>query len=212
MGRELDLIALPTKCSLLQQVDQHLIDAELLSLVPGYLRQRRLQRRRVPGFAQGDPDFERLVDAVEELVTANPRIEHRYCELERRFEWLEWLLVHCAGDDGERKWAEQALRGEAPLSPTARSTQGFLIRSTSAPQAGLISQWLQGLTVDQLRRHYDPDAMADADLYKWGQIYNADQPDSPESLFQVIAQDFTALRQFYRDVTAHAETVLAVMD
>lgn len=212
MGQELDLIALPTNCSLLQQVDQQLIDAELLSLVPGYLRQRRLQQRRVRGFTQGDPDFERLVDAVEELIAANPKIEHRYCELDRRFEWLEWLLVRSATGDGEQKWAEQALRGEAPLSPTARSTQGFLIRATSARQAGLISQWLQGLTVDQLRQHYDPDAMADADLYKWNQVYNADQTDSPEDLFKIIAEDFTALRQFYRDVAAHAETVLAVMD
>lgn len=212
MGRELDLIALPTRCSLLEQVEQHVIDSELLSLVPGYLRQRRLQQRRVPGFTQGDPDFERLVDAVEELVAANPMIEQRYCELDRRFEWLEWLLVRSASDAREQQWAEQALRGEAPLSPTARSTQGFLIRSTSAHQAGLISQWLQGLTVDQLRRHYDPDAMADADLYKWDQVYNRDETDQPAALFNVIAEDFTALRQFYRDVTAHAETVLAVMD
>lgn len=212
MGRELDLIALPPHCLLLQQFDQQLIGAELLSLVPGYLRQRRSQRRRVRGFTQGDPDYERLVDAVETMIASSPAIEQRYCELDRRFEWLEWLLVRSASDEQEQNWAATAIRGTAPLSPTARSTQGFLIRTTSAPQAGLISQWLQGLTVDQLRRHYDPDAMADADLYKWGQIYNRDETNQPAALFNVIAEDFTALRQFYRDVSNHAETILAVMD
>lgn len=206
MGWELELNAIPPQCSLLDLVVRNAIDAELLTFVRLYFRLRRERGARVNEFSHGSADYERFVDALEEMIARHAGIEYRCCDLERRFDWLRWLLVRCARNGEEERIATQAITGEAPISPSARSTQGFEIRMTSPGQCELIHLWLEELVAQDLRRNYDPSTMIRASLYKWG------QPTDPEETFGWIHDDFTSLRRFYRDVSVNSEAVLVVTD
>jgi hypothetical protein len=60
--------------------------------------------------------------------------------------------------------------------------------------------------VADLEKHFDPPAMGWENLYKWNSRTDL------EFAFNLIAQDFDALQKFYREVAAHSEAVLVVVD
>ena len=124
MGWEIEITAITPHCELLRRVNDNEIDAELLTFVRTYLRLRREQGSRVNTFARGDKDYEIFVDALEQLVINKPGIENRYCDLDRRFDWLKWLLTQSSPPQ-DAQLAEIAIHGESLLTPTARSVQGF---------------------------------------------------------------------------------------
>jgi len=206
MGFEVELNALPADCSLLAAVHDNRIDAELLTFVRTYFRLRRRQRRRVEEFIAGSGEYKALVDALEELVVLHPGIEDRHCDLERRFEWLKWLLIECVHDEEEKQFAQETILGELRIFPESKSIQGFPIRWTSHGRAELIHIWLSGLTVADLKSKFDPERMYSDQLYKWGQSKDY------EASFQLITEDFDALRKFYREVTELSESVLVIKD
>ena len=202
MGWEVELNGIPTECALVERVLGQEIDAEMLSFVRTYFRMRRGCASRVESFAQGDPEAELFVDALEALVADHPGIEHRHCRLARRFDWLKWLLIQCADD---APLAVTAIDGESLIMPSARSTQGFPIRWTLPETCTRVERWLSGVERSHLHAAYDPVCMESAGLYKWG---NQD----PDEAFQWIMDDFNALKRFYGDVCRHGEAVLVVKD
>lgn len=206
MGWEVELNAIPSHCTLLELIYGKAISAELLTFVRTYFRLRRRQGGRVEEFAQGSAEYQQFVDALEEMIASHPGIEQRCCDLDRRYEWLKWLMIQCATNDEEKKIATEAISGEVQIAPDAVSTQGFPIRITSPAKVELIAVWLDELSSARLRRQFDPDKMRKAGLYKWG------PPAAPAETFKVIAEDFGALRAFYRQVSAHSESVLIITD
>jgi hypothetical protein len=205
MGWEVTLNAISPQSNLLRLVNSNELSPELLTFVGHYFRLRREQGSRVNRFAQGDRDYETFVDALEQLVSDRPKIETRYCELDRRFEWLQWLLTQSSKPQ-DSSLAKTAIRGESWITPTARSVQGFPICLTSPATCELVNIWLSEMDRSLLRSHYDPIAMNAAHLYKWG------QSGDPKDAFEWIIEDFNSLQQFYRDVVANSEAVLVVTD
>lgn len=206
MGWELELNALPSKCTLLESVTNSDIDAEYLSFVRLYFRLRREQQSRINKFPYGEAEYKQFVDALEELVETHPGIENRYCDLDRRFDWIKWLLMRCALDEEEESLAVTAITGQSNVLPSARSTQGFPIRWTPADKCELIHIWLSRITEEDIKSKYEPVLMQYAHLYKWQQRSDAD-----EALGWIVT-DFTALKRFYEDVVDHSEAVLVVTD
>jgi hypothetical protein len=136
----------------------------------------------------------------------NTRASERFCDLDRRFEWLEWLLVRCIRTEDDRSLAVAAVRGDAQILPGAVSGQGFPIRWTLPDRCVLIHRWFELLTIRDLRAPYNPVAMEQDQLYKWH------VPHDPDEVFGLIAEDFTALQRLYREVTACSEAVLVNKD
>ncbi|MCU0552358.1 MAG: YfbM family protein [Leptolyngbya sp. Prado105] len=204
MGWEVELNAISPECKLLQLVSSNKLDPELLSFVRSYFRLRRKQGSRVDSFISGYKDYEILVDALEQLVSDHPGIETRCCDLDRRFEWLTWLLTQSFSVQ-DAPLAEIAIRGEALVTPTARSVQGFPIRWTSPATCERISIWLSGMNRPLLRSKYDPISMSAAHLYKW-------HHNDPEVAFEWMIEDFNSLQRLYRAVVSNSEAVLVVTD
>lgn len=205
MGWEVELNAIPADCELIAAVKRQEIDAELLICVRGYFRLRRKHSCRVDSYTQGDPDYEILVDYLERIMVDHPDIQYRFCDLQRRFDWLKWLLEQCSeGDDPGL--ATTAIGGEVQVTPTARSTQGFPICWTSPETCKRIHAWLSELTPADLQAQFDPDRMDRATLYKW-----VPPVDAVRNLDWIV-KDFEALKQFYADVAKRSEAVLVVAD
>jgi hypothetical protein len=205
MGWEVELIAISPECKLLQLVNSNELNPELLTFVGYYFRLRREQGSRVDTFARGDRDYETFVDTLEQLVSDHPGVETRHCYLDRRFEWLQWLLTQSSRPQ-DAPLAETAIRGELLVTPNAQSVQGFPIRWTSPATCELIDVWLSEMDRPLLRSQYDPIDMNAASLYKWG------QSGDPEDAFEWIIEDFNSLQRFYRDIVANSEAVLVITD
>lgn len=180
-------------------------DGAAYSFIPSYFRSCRERHDGLYGLAD-DEDYVLLAKLLDEIMVAYPGIEMRHCELDRRYEILEWPLVRCAGDDNERLLADHAVYGERRVTPTATSGQGVPIKFNSPERAQQIHQWLSSVTLADLRRNFDPIKMSEAALYKWH------EEDDPDETFQRIVHDFEALKQFYSEVVAHSECVLIKMD
>jgi hypothetical protein len=206
MGWEVELNAMPSECSLFESIRQKGIDAELLTFVPAYFRLRRQHNRRVNEFVRGDIGYKAFVDVLEQIVTSHPGIDHRFCSLDRRFDWLKWLLIQCAQDNDEKRLAEESISGESRISGEAKSVQGFPIRWTPQGKVKQIHGWLSELTLAAIRSKFDPEKMSRVDLYKWGPEEDSD------ATFDVIASDFEAVQMFYREVSSQSESVLVIID
>ena len=191
-------------CDLLALVNSKEIDAESLSFVRTYFRMRRKQGGRVDAFVRSEEDA-LFVEALERLVDAHPGIDHRYCDLGRRFDWLKWLLQQCSRDQ-DATLATTAINGETQVTPAARSVQGFPIRWTKPDTCELIHIWLSEMNRSDLRSKYDPSLMRDASLYKWG------PPTDTDAAFEWIVEDFTSLKKLYHDVASYSEAILVVAD
>jgi hypothetical protein len=205
MGWEVQLNAIAPDCELLRRINDNELDAELLTFVRIYFRQRREQGRRDETFAYGDKNYEIFVNDLEQLMRDKPGIENRYCDLDRRFDWLKWLLTECSFPQ-DAQLAEIAIRGESHVTPTARSVQGFPICWTSPSTCELIDLWLSELNRPLLESKFDPIRMNCANLYKW------QQSGDREDVFESIIEDFNSLQRLYRNVVKNSEAVLVVTD
>jgi Domain of unknown function (DUF1877) len=207
MGREVVLNALPTESRLFDLINEKKIDADLLTFVSSYFFYRRQQGQRVHEFAdEDDKQYELFIDTLEEIVDNHPGIENRYCDLERRFDWLKWLLIECSCDEEEKTLAIITVEGESLFIPAASGVQGFPIRWTVPDTCKLIHIWLTGLDESYLQSKYSPSQMSDTYLYKWNT-----ENDAEES-FRMITKDFQALKQLYQNVTNTSEAILVVTD
>jgi hypothetical protein len=209
MGIEVKLNAFPPQCELLERVRAGEICAEHIQFVWWYFFDRRTSTTRWNDFARGHPDGERFVDLLEIILAQHPGIAERICDLGKRFQWLEWLLVRCARTEDDRSLAVAAIRGDAQILPGAIAGQGAPICWTLPDRCVLIHRWLESLTTRNLRADYDPVAMERDHLYKW-HLYKDDA--DREAVFGQIAEDFSALQRLYREVAARSEAVLVVTD
>jgi hypothetical protein len=208
MGWEVELNAMPTECKLFDLINKKEIDADLLTFVRSYFFSRRRKGQRVNEFADNNSDeqYELFIDALEEIVVNHPGIENRYCNLDRRFDWLKWLLIECSCDEEERALAIIAIEGESLFVPAASSIQGFPIRWTVPDTCTLIHIWLNGIDESALQSKYSPSLMDDAHLYKWSTSHGTE-----ESL-RWIVEDFRTLRRLYQNISNTSEAILVVTD
>lgn len=208
MGFETELNAIAPHCTLLKNIADNQIDAELLTFVRSYFRRRRTCGGRDNTFARGIPDYEKFVDSLEAMTLTNPGIENRYCDLDRRFDWLQWSLQRCARNEYERLLANTAIAGTSQIFPLAKSTQGFKIMWTLPDDCAMIHLWLDEITTLDLKSKYDPAQMRYAHLYKFSQHHEAED----EAIFEWITSDFIKLKKLYCDVAALGEAILVVCD
>jgi Domain of unknown function (DUF1877) len=208
MGFDTTLNAIPPHCALLERIADKQIDAELLIFVRSYFHRRRGRGERDSTFTRGIPEYEKFVDALEAMMVTNPGIENRYCDLERRFDWLKWLLERCAQDEYEQLLAATAIAGTSQILPSAKSTQGFKTMWTLPDDCGLIHLWLDEITVSDLKSKYNPAQMRYEHLYKFSQHSESED----EVIFEWIANDFIKLKKLYGDVVARDEAILVVCD
>lgn len=206
VGFEVELYAFPPESGLLDRVRAGEVNAELIQCVSTYFPQRRAAGARLARYAQGDAEWERVVDSLEEILAGHPGIMDRFCELGKRSAWLRWLLKRSARTDEERSLAVAAIRGDDQIHPEARATQGVPIRWTLPDRCEWIHLWLSELTPDDLRANFDPAEMERHHLYKWR------VPDDPDEVFGWIAEDFASLQRLYREVTPRGEAVLVIED
>jgi hypothetical protein len=117
MGIEVKLNAFPPQCELLERVRAGEICAQDIQFVWWYFFNRRTSVTRWTGFALGRPEQERFVDLLEIILAQHPGIAERICDLDKRFQWLEWLLVRCVRTEDDRSLAVAAIRGDAQIPP-----------------------------------------------------------------------------------------------
>ncbi len=208
MGFDTELNAIAPHSALLENIADHQIDAQLLTFVGRYFRRRRDSGTRDNTFARGTPEYEKFVDALEAMIMTNPDIENRYCDLDRRFNWLKWLLQRCAQNKHERLLATTAIAGTSQIFPAAKSTQGFKIMWTLPDDCRLIRLWLDQITILDLKSTYDPAQMLTEHLYK----FTLHHKERAEATFELITDDFIKLKKLYSDVVACGEAILVVCD
>jgi hypothetical protein len=201
MGHDLTLNALPAEHGLLAAMRNGEIDPDLLQWVESYF----FYRRR--GSRQNLDRYPRFVNAMEALVALNPGIDHRYCNLDRRFEWLNWMLRQCAKNDEEKQIATACIYGATRIFAPAESSQGYPFGWNSPDSVALIHIWLSDLNSTNLRREFDPEKLDRARPYKW----RAGEKDHSEE-FADIANDFAKLKRFYEAVYFRREGVLSKRD
>jgi hypothetical protein len=211
MGIEVKLNAFPPQCELLERVRAGEICAQDIQFVWWYFFNRRTSATRWNGFARGDPERERFVDLLEIILAQHPGIAERICDLDKRFQWLEWLLDRCARTEDDRSLAVAAIRGDGQILPGAIAGQGAPICWTLPDRCVLIHRWLESLTTRNLQANYDPVAMERAHLYKW-HLYKWPDDADRDGVFGEIAEDFGALQRLYREVAIRSEAVLVVTD
>ncbi len=213
MGIDVELLALPAQSKLIDVVTQW--DAgqgELLSFVPSILRHRRrskdpqLRDAQYDQFIRAHEDLTMVAKVLDEIIEAHPGIETRHVDLDRRYDWLRWLLIQCAKTDEERQLAKDAIGGERRAAPESTSCQGFPINFTSQNRAQEIHRWLRDVTSEDLQRRYDPVSMEAVGVYK----FFAD-PDYEAEMFSQISENLIALQHFYDEVVSHSECVLVNM-
>ena len=123
------------------------------------------------------------------------------CELDRRFDWLDWSLMRLRVDP-RSGWA---IRGKEPIVPEAQSTQGFPIRWNAPEVCDDISSLLDGIDEATLPAAIDYDSMAAAHLYK---IENVGQ----SVLTSAVVEDFKALRTLYAGIARIGLSALVYKD
>jgi hypothetical protein len=202
LGWEVDLCALSGDCDLQRLARDYDVPIQRFQFIPYYFRLRRQSKDKAEAFVRDDPCF---ATCIEDMIAHNVGIEFRYCELDRRADWLKWLLQRCtAGTDSQ--FAKIAIEGESIVAPEARSSQGFPLRRNSPDTCGFVCEWLKGITEKQLYREYDPEMMEQAGLYKWR------VPQDPLLTYERILRDFRNLREFYHRVSESEEAAFVTID
>ncbi|MBT9288229.1 YfbM family protein [Prosthecodimorpha staleyi] len=149
------------------------------------------------GLAELSPDD----DGTFEILAAIEGGARLTCSLDRRFDWLRFVLAGLIGP----QMAEAAVFGQAVVAPGLRASQGFAYRWNDGPAVAAIAASLDRLDPTAVRRAVDLPAMAAAGVYKIGQADAAVLPAG-------VAADFAALQGFYRQTVARGLAVLVTRD
>lgn len=158
---------------------------------------RAIPAAAAAGLAELSPDD----DGTFEILAAIEGGARLTCRLDRRFDWLCFVLAGLLGPQR----AEAAVFGQAVVAPGLTASQGFAYRWSDAAAVAAMAAALDRLDPTTVRRAVDPSAMAAAGLYK---IEQADAAGLPAG----VAADFVALRDFHRQAAARGLAVLVTRD
>ena len=142
------------------------------------------------------------------------QLAHRYPSLENRnyyggryWDKLHYLLSEKRrqGDSQDEKdWAKRAILGGDVLNPQTQTTIGSPIRYLAPDETRAIAARLNAISPDDLRRHYDVQAMLQAAVYKV-------HPQDDEQTFEWIKTSYQELAAFYAAVAQHGEGTVACL-
>ena len=210
MGREQRYQALPPGCGLVEMACADLAGGEYLGVVPIWFRRDPPpapgRTRPGPRDPLGDPYWElccRLAGEYPELAKLN-------CDLDRRFDILDYLL--CAGRRGDEPGgADRVLTrvfesGADIVADHVRATQGRLVRFVPAGVVRDASALLAQVTPADLRRHYDATRMVAAGVYKCHLHYGV------EEMFADAVLYFGELRRFMLATAGAGFDAILVID
>ncbi|AKQ68383.1 hypothetical protein A176_005295 [Myxococcus hansupus] len=206
MGVETSYQAIPEGTALLERAIQDPDLGELLGLLNSSLHGSWYESARRGGPPLNETE-ETLQHMALSLEHAHPGLKQRFYTLDRRWDMLHFLLS--AERRGEPSLPLDdlftvAVRGGALLAPHIRGGQGHPIRIVSAAQTQALAARLAEVSQNDLRRHYVPERMEEAAVYKWFAAHVSD------STWPVLWDAFEGLRDFYREVAAHGEAVLVI--
>jgi len=204
MGWEVTHHAMHVDSELIESARRDEFNSELLCFVGYYYDIREsVQRER---FSEGCPERQRLVQILEAMREAAPGIDRRRCELDRRFDWLQWTLGHISGPLGFEDGARLAVFGREKVTEASTSTQGFPIMWNDVETTQFIADWLGEIEVQQVIDACDLKMMKRHGLYKLFEKSNE------QHIQDSVAGDFTSLRTFYLEVASLSEAVLVIQD
>lgn len=146
---------------------------------------------------------QRLYQLVQELFVAHPGLETRhYDEYSRHYDMLNYLLSEPRRSGQVRVYdlGTILVRGAEAVG-TLVSGQGFPLRWTSPDMVQRLASWIEPMTRDDLRQHYDLEAMEARGVYKF-------HASDAVIEWEYIWDYFTGLRTFYQKVAEHNEGVL----
>ena len=200
MGTDLTLQAIPSDSKLF----------EIAAISPDHGESLAFLTRYFANFRSSSEDeIDRLFNSEAQRIKVNhPGIELRFCELHRSYDSLHFLLSENRrnGDFYTNDYGTQAILGENNVHKNAIATQGTPLRYVSASGAAAISAWLNTISVESLRCHYDPELMQAQAVYKFF------IDGAGEEKFAWLCKMFEDLKNFYRTIEAHHEGALVVID
>ena len=208
MGFEVTLHAIVRDSDLLRAIQRDKINPDNLCHIASYFKNCP-SLGALPGpdhLMQCSEDY-LFVDCLESMLASSPGIDQRTCDLDRRFQRLQWVLARIeARSAPEDPLSEWAIYGEKPFTPAACSPQGFPIRWSEPETCVRISQWLSQIDDIAVRLVFDYPSMLAANLYKLFEHH------TEHHIFETVTRDLQALQRFYREVAARGEAALILKD
>lgn len=202
MGFEVKLNAIPNHFKLFESAKRGDLDPELISFIGLYFSLRRKKKSKVEEFARGDNDRIVFIDELERIIVSNPGIEDRYIDLDRRFDWLRFLLFRTSANIGIDDLSEACIRGQSKVMDGAVSVQGFTVKTTTSEDCKAIYLWLDTIKRTDLESSFSQQAFSDKGLYKWNE----------ENDPKIIYEDFDNLKAFYKRVVENSEAIIVTTD
>lgn len=203
MGVELRLQAIPEDCELLARARQEREIADKVGRFHQYIRGAILPSERKK------PEIVAFINAMQELVKANPGLDERYAYLgNRQFDAILYLLspARRAGDyKNDRSVIHNAIYGIESLHPDVKVAWGLPIGFVPANEVRTIADFLDTVTYEHLFEHDDPALMYQAGVYK-------SRPYETELHRESVWEEFTDIRDLYRAAADHGEAVITVID
>jgi hypothetical protein len=204
VGVELRLQAIPDDCELLIKARINREVAEQMEFFNSWA----LGIHRT-GWKPETPLEIYFFKAVQELVRQRPGLIQRYFyDGPRGWEAIIYLLSpesRAGNSKRDNSLVNRAIKGSEPLHPEAYATQGRPIGFVPVQDVRAIADFFHTVTSEQLHEHYKPNVMSEMHVYKmW--------PDSDETRFQDIWEEFVEIKNLYREAAAHNEAVITVID
>jgi hypothetical protein len=177
-------------------------------------------------------EIDRLFDAeAQQMKRTHPGIELRFVNLDQEWDELHFLLSevrraepYSPGGKVSRTddkilladdYGTKAIRGERGVHENAVTGEGYPMRYVSATSAVLLASWLNGITQEELRSVYNPDAMESACVYRFSKSTSTDMSteEIDEHNFKyIVSKYFEPLKAFYKTIAENREGALVIQD
>ena len=204
MGRETVLQGVPGTWPLLQKVRSGESDIQTVFCYLSWLRRKNRGTAREAYFSQDD-DQERidLLLATLDLIDSTPDLLWQYCDLDRRFEVLLYLMNEATQCERQRGLFRASICGDSQIHPDACGTQGYPITWNDAETTFKIHEAIASLEFGCLAPHHATEKFNAQTLYKKGN-------DRRELTW--LHTCFCELKEFYRSTASHGNASVIVVD
>ena len=195
MGIEMEYQAIPAGQGLIERARSDVKFGESLCSL------HRLLCRR------GDESDGPLWAEAHRMRAEHPGLEKRYCDLDRQWDILHYLLSATRREDpptDDDLVIDKAFRDGEVIASHVCGGQGHLIRYVSPAEVKGVACVVSGMDEEALRVHYDPVRMEGAGVYKFW----ADRAD--EAKWSWIVTSFDDFQAFFQLVADHGEAVIVV--
>jgi hypothetical protein len=193
--------SLPVASGLIARAAADVELGDILSWVPRWFREGHYQGLR-PW-----PAADRLCQELRELDVRFPGLNERNCFLDSRWDVLHYLLSASRREEPASELDtlfEHALFGAAPIAEHVCGAQGAPIKYVEPEEVARIAMRLELMSPSEIERHYDPQKMEEAGVYKFAGEREGEWLD--------IKNRFNDFRSFYMQAARHSEGVIACLD